>query len=201
MIAYLKGNVRDRKPESVILDVYGVGYFLLIPLSTFYALAPESGEQALRVHTHVREDQITLFGFGTETELELFRALISVPGLGPKTALAALSGMDAETLVQCVATGDVRRLCKIPGIGKKTAERLVVELKDKVAKLVGLPSAAAAAAPAPPTPLTDDLVSAMVNLGYPRADAEKAVDAVLAEGPGAPFETLLKATLRRLMTK
>lgn len=201
MIAYLKGNVRDRKPESVILDVYGVGYFLQIPLSTFYALAPEGGEQALRVHTHVREDQITLFGFGTETELELFRALISVPGLGPKTALAALSGMDAETLVRCVALGDVKRLCKVPGIGRKTAERLVMELKDKVGKITGLPAPAAAAAPAPAAPLSDDLVSAMVNLGYPRAEAERAVNAVLSDSPGAPFEALLKATLRRLMAK
>ncbi len=198
MIASLRGVVSERKPDAVVLDVYGVGYALQIPLSTFYRLAPEGGRQELRVHTLVREDAITLFGFATRTELDIFRTLLTVHGLGPKLALTVLSGMEADALAQCLAVGDVKRLCKIPGIGKKTAERMVMELKDKIAKLA-LPAGPASTLPAvASSAMSDDLASAMVNLGYGRPDAEKAAEAVLRETPDAPFEALLRAVLRRL---
>lgn len=203
MIAYLRGIVRMKKPDHAVVDVGGVGYSLLIPLSTYYKLDDAGGEREFHVHTHVREDQITLFGFASAGELDLFRALVSVHGFGPKTALTALSGMDPESLARCILTSDTASLCRIPGIGKKTAERLVYELKDKLPRFLD----AGAARPGPHAvnasdPLSDDLVSAMVNLGYAKPTAEKAVAAAVRDaGGGAPFEALLKSTLRLLMDK
>jgi Holliday junction DNA helicase RuvA len=176
-----------------------VGYDVAVPLSTFYDLAEPGSDVSLRVHTHVREDLIALYGFGSALELSLFERLISVNGVGPKLALAVLSGIEPGDLVKAVRTADVARLSSIPGIGKKTAERVVLELKDK------LPSAPADAAAQPPAAsdpdaeLRTDVLSALVNLGYQRAYAERAIDAVLKD-PQAPraFDRVLRQALRGL---
>jgi holliday junction DNA helicase RuvA len=198
MIARLRGTLLEKHPNRLVVDVAGVGYDVQVPLSTFYDLAEPGTEIALRVHTHVREDVIALFGFGTALERELFDRLLGVNGVGPKLALAVLSGIEPLELVKSLRTADVARLSSIPGIGKKTAERMVLELKDK------LPGAAATgagpAAPADPdAELRTDVLSALVNLGYPRPHAEKAIDAVLRDpqGPRA-FDRLLRQALRGL---
>jgi Holliday junction DNA helicase RuvA len=181
------------------VDVQGVGYEVAVPLSTFYGLPDAGGDVALRIHTHVREDLIALYGFATVLEQQLFERLIGVSGIGPKIALAALSGIEPAELVRAVRTSDIARLTSIPGIGRKTAERIGLELKDK------LPTAAAGAvtataAPPAPDETRADLLSALVNLGYQRQGAEKAVDAAIAAlGPGARFEDTLRDALRRLV--
>jgi Holliday junction DNA helicase RuvA len=199
MIAFLRGRVFEKHPNKVIVDVEGVGYEVFVPLSTFYELGDEGADTALRVHTHVREDALQLYGFLTELERQLFERLIGISGIGPKLAIAVLSGMDTRDLVGSVQRGDVARLTGIPGVGKKTAERIVLELRDRMSQLV-MPTAQEPAAVASPADrLRNDLTSALQNLGYHRPHAEKAVDATLAATPDQSFEDALKAALRQLM--
>jgi len=197
VIARLSGTVLEKHPNRVVVDVNGVGYDVLVPLSTFYGLGDAGAAVALRVHTHVREDVIALYGFASALELDLFERLISISGIGPKLALAVLSGIDPGELVRAIRTQDVARLTRIPGVGKKTAERIGLELKDRLAQ-VGL----AAGTDTPSDAgggLRDDLLSALANLGYQRQAAEKAVDAVLKKTPDAPFEQALRDVLRGMM--
>jgi Holliday junction DNA helicase RuvA len=196
VIAHLRGRVLRKEPQEVVVDVAGVGYRVTIPVSTFYRLGDEGSEVSLLTHTHVREDAIALFGFVTAGEQDLFEKLISVAGVGPKLAINVLSGIEAPDLVAALKASDVARLIRIPGVGKKTAERLVLELKDKMPVLVPTPEAAAAAAP--PASPRDDLVSALVHLGYSRPEAERGVDRALKEDGGGRFEDLLRRTLRTL---
>ena len=194
MIAFLRGRLHEKHPNRVVIDVDGVGYEVHVPLSSFYGMAEPGAEIALRVHTHVREDVIALFGFRSALELQLFERLIAVTGIGPKLALAVLSGIEPPDLIQAVQRADVSRLTAIPGVGKKTAERIALELKDRLAKLAPV---ADVEPPAPASP-REDLLSALLNLGYHRPAAEKAIDAALAVEPGAPFEAVLRQALRRL---
>jgi len=196
VIAHLHGRILEKHPNRVIVDVGGVGYDVAVPLSTFYGLADPGGEVSLRVHTHVREDAIGLFGFATALELELFERLIGISGIGPKVGLAVLSGIDPAELIAAIERGDLARLTAIPGVGKKTSERIVLELKDRLPK-VAVAAIANVALEVPP--LRDDLLSALTNLGYHRPLAEKAVDAALkASGRDAGFERTLKQALREL---
>lgn len=196
MIGHLRGKVLTSTPEIVILDVGGVGYEVHVPTTTYYEIErlDAGSEVSLHIHTHVREDALTLFGFWTARDRRLFERLVSVSGIGPRLAQVILSGMAANELLGALATGDLGRLVKIPGIGKRTAERMLVELRDKVRDLAAdLPTAAS---PAPPA--DRDLVEALVNLGYRRALAEKAVVASHAELPDGEFPDLLRAALKRL---
>lgn len=198
MIALLRGTLVDKAPHRLIVDVAGVGYDVQVPLSTFYVLGESGSPVSLRIHTHVREDTIALFGFATPLELDLFERLIGISGIGPRLALAVLSGIEPAELVRAIRLQDVARLTAIPGIGKKTAERIGLEMKDR------LPAALQAAEPAaqprsPRDQMRDDLISALMNLGYPRIAAEKALDATLQQTQDAGFEAALKDTLRRLM--
>jgi len=197
MIAQLTGELAQRSPEQIILDVNGVGYRLQIPLSTFYAL-PESGKVQLRVHTHVKEDAIHLFGFLSEAEKELFALLISVSGVGPKLAITILSHIPTDELALALSQGDVVRLTAIPGIGKKSAERLVLELQDKAARYAIEGTVITSGAP----PAADgvdhqDALSALVNLGYKEALARKALKN-LKISAGNSLEEVLKAALKVL---
>jgi Holliday junction DNA helicase RuvA len=196
VIAHLRGTILEKQPNRVVVDVGGVGYDVAVPLSTFYGLADVGGPVSLRVHTHVREDAIALFGFATPLELELFERLIGISGIGPKVGLAVLSGIEPVELIGAIERGDLARLTAIPGVGKKTSERIVLELKDRLPKTV----AVAAASVVPDVPvLRDDLLSALINLGYHRPLAEKAVDGALrAAGRDAGFERTLKQALREL---
>lgn len=198
MIAQIRGRLASKEPHRVVVDVNGVGYLLFIPLSTFYQLPEVSAEVFLHTHTHVREDAIQLFGFHTRDEQVLFELLQGVSGIGPRLATNILSGISVEELVPALSEGNVARLRAVPGVGKKLAERLVVELREKVgsARL-----GQAAAAPAGPVPAVDqpleDVVSALVNLGCNRKEAIKAAEAARQElGPTAGFEKLIKAALR-----
>lgn len=194
MIGYLKGTLLRIAPDVVLLDVAGVGYEVHTPLSTYYEVQKlgEGGAAAFHVHTHVREDALLLFGFHTERERRLFEKLIGVSGIGPKLAQTALSGMSSEDLASAIAQSDVRRLSTIPGVGKKTAERMVLELKDKMGEIPTKESVAQAMS------LDSDLVSALVNLGYKRTAAEKAVGQVTRDLPDEPFADQLRASLRFL---
>jgi len=196
MIAFLRGRLLEKHPNRVVVDVSGVGYDVHVPVSSFYGLGEPGGEVSLRIHTHVREDVIALFGFVTALELQLFERLIAVNGIGPRLALAVLSGIEPPDLVQAIQRADVVRLTAIPGIGKKTAERVVLELKDKVATLAV--TSPAAEAPAMHGAMRDDLLSALLNLGYHRPAAEKALDRVLEQEPESTFEQALRAALKHL---
>jgi Holliday junction DNA helicase RuvA len=192
MIARLAGTVLEKHPMRVVVDVSGVGYDVHVPLSSFGAIGEHGSSIVLRVHTHVREDALMLYGFASQVELTIFERLISVSGIGPRLALAVLSGLPPSELAAAISRGDVGQLTRIPGIGKKTAERIVLELKDKLAAAVpGEPSAA-------PTGPREDLLSALVNLGYHRPTAEKAVDDVLKAQPDQGFEAALRGALKRL---
>jgi Holliday junction DNA helicase RuvA len=198
MIAHLRGRLLEKQPNRLIVDVQGVGYELQVPLSTFYETADPGTEVALRVHTHVREDQIALFAFATSLEQALFERLITVSGVGPKLALAALSGIEPADLARAIRDANIARLTRIPGIGRKTAERISLELKDKV---LGLVEAAAGAPGEPDSPphVEADVVSALVNLGYQRTAAEKAAASALeSDGGDAPIDRLLRRALRTL---
>lgn len=199
MIGFLRGRLIEKHPDHLLVDVQGVGYQVAVPLSTFYALPEAGGELSLRIHTHVREDHIALYGFATVLEQQLFERLIGVSGIGPKIALAALSGIEPIALVKAVRTSDVARLTSIPGIGKKTAERIALELKDKIPS--GGVAAGGAVIDAPGEgDQRDDLLSAMLNLGYQRAAAEKAIDGALKSlGKDAAFEVVLREALKALM--
>ena len=194
MIGHLQGTILFSSPEKVVLDVHGVGYQVHIPLSTFSEIQHVGigGSIALHIHTHVRESAIELFGFSTPRERLLFEKLISVSGIGPKLARVILSGMPSTDLLASLASSDIARLSTIPGVGKKTAERMVVELKDRVQELtVDLPVAPAEAE-------ADDLVVAMVNLGYKVQDAKRAVEQARKRNPDGEFEEILKASLSAL---
>ena len=197
MIAHLRGRLLEKHPNRVIIDVQGVGYDVHVPLSTFYEMAEPGGDIALRVHTHVREDALTLFGFATLLELQIFERLISVSGIGPKLALAVLSGIETNELVAAIRQANVARLTAIPGIGKKTAERIGLELKDKMAAFLPVEREPSAEVLASET-LRSDVLSALMNLGYHRPLAERAADAALRKVPGGPFENTLKYALREL---
>jgi Holliday junction DNA helicase RuvA len=194
VIAQVRGRLLRKEPQEAIVDVGGVGYRLAIPLSTFYRIGEPGDEVTLLTHTHVREDVLALFGFLTAAEQALFERLIAVSGVGPKLAVSILSGIEAPDLVAALKASDVARLTRIPGVGRKTAERLVLELKDRMQGL-------AATEPAPGSPAgspKEDLVSALVHLGYSRPEAERGVDRALKDGGEGRFEELLRRTLRIL---
>ena len=196
MIAHLTGTLLEKHVQRLVVDVAGVGYDVQVPLSTFYAVGDPGATVRLRIHTHVREDAIALFGFLTAAERQWFDRLINVNGIGPKLALAVLSGIDTVDLASAIRQNDLARLTKIPGVGRKTAERLVVEIKDR------LPHADAAGpvdAPAPGDDVRTDLLSALANLGYQSSPAGKAVDAVLRATDDRGFESLLRQALQRLV--
>jgi Holliday junction DNA helicase RuvA len=201
VIAQLRGAIVEKHPSRLIIDAGGVGYDVQVPLSTFYVLGEPGTPVTLRIHTHVREDVIALYGFATSLEQQLFERLIAISGIGPKLALAVLSGIEPAELVKAIRLQDVARLTAIPGIGKKTAERIGLELKDRLP--VALQAAGQeTAATTPEDQLRDDLLSALLNLGYQRAVAEKAVDRALKGTSGsvaAGFEHALRDVLRGLM--
>jgi Holliday junction DNA helicase RuvA len=196
VIAYLRGRLFDKQPNRIVVDVSGVGYDVAVPLSTFYGLGDAGSEVQLRVHTHVREDALALFGFATRLEQALFERLIAISGIGPKLALAVLSGIEPRELMRALEQSDVARLTAIPGVGKKTAERMVLELKDRLPKAHVIEDGGEVAAG--PSSLHDDVLSALINLGYHRPLAEKAVDAATKASPDADFERTLKQALRNL---
>ena len=197
MIAQLRGAIVEKQPSRLIVEAGGVGYDVQVPLSTFYEMAEAGGEVTLRIHTHVREDALLLFGFATRLELQIFERLISVSGIGPKLALSVLSGLEPAELLAAIRTANVARLTGIPGIGKKTAERIGLELKDKMAAIA--PAETAAAAPPDDSEaLRIDVLSALINLGYHRPLAERAVGAALAGAQGGSFEAILRHALREL---
>ena len=196
MIAFLRGRVLEKQPNRLIVDVAGVGYDVAVPLSTFYVAGDPGVEISLRVHTHVREDQLALFGFATPLEQTVFERLIAISGIGPKLALAVLSGLEPRELVTAIQRGDVGRLTSIPGVGKKTAERIVLELRERLPK--ALESVGSAPAVAPVDRLRDDLLSALTNLGYHRHAIDRVLDKHFAEVGDRTFEDLLRSSLKEL---
>jgi Holliday junction DNA helicase RuvA len=194
MIAFLRGVLLEKHPNQVVVDVGGVGYDVTIPVSTFSSLPAAGGQVEFRVHTHVREDAISLFGFATAKEKALFEKLISVSGIGPKLAITALSGLAADALVTAVRAGAVDQLVRIPGVGRKTAERIVLELRDKLDAL-GAPAPAGPAAPAVFDAVESDVISALTNLGLARPAAETALRKARSSGVSADFETLFRKSL------
>lgn len=193
MIARLFGRIADKQPSRLIVDVAGVGYDVQVPLSTYYVTADIGGEMSLRIHTHVREDQLALYGFATELELSMFERLIAVSGIGPKLALSVLSGIEPRDLVGAIQRTDLARLTAIPGVGKKTAERICVELRDR------LPKAIEAAPATPGDAMREDLGSALANLGYHRQAIDKVLDKLLGAATAtARFEDVLRAALKEL---
>jgi Holliday junction DNA helicase RuvA len=196
MIAFLTGRLHEKHPNRLIVDVNGVGYDVNVPLSTFYDVGDAGAAVSLHVHTRVREDAIALYGFGTRLELQIFELLIGINGVGPKLALAVLSGIESGDLVRAVRTGDVARLTAIPGVGKKTAERVLLEMRDRLPKALTIEAASPAAEAGGTT--RDDLLSALVNLGYHRPLAEKAVESVLKKQPDLGFEQALREVLRAM---
>jgi Holliday junction DNA helicase RuvA len=196
VIAHLRGRIAEKHPNRIVVDVGGVGYDVFVPLSTFYGLGEPGSDIALRIHTHVREDVIALYGFRTALEQDLFERLIGVSGIGPKVALGVLSGIEPLELMRAIERADVARLTAIPGVGRKTSERLVVELKDRLPRLAV--ADAAVDVEAPPSAVRDDVLSALVNLGYHRPLAEKAVAAAIKSVPDGGFERTLKQALREL---
>lgn len=192
MIASLRGRLLTKTPNRAIVECGGVGYDVAISVATFTALPAEGAEARLHVYTHVREDQIALFGFAEEKEKRLFEKLLTISGIGPKLAITVLSGIDTDRLVTAIRASDHGSLTRIPGIGKKTAERVVLELKDKLDELAVAPAGGAG-----PTlgPVADDVLSAMVNLGYARAAAERAIETAVKAGGAAEFEGLFRAAM------
>jgi holliday junction DNA helicase RuvA len=204
MIAHLSGTLLSKQATSVIIDVGGVGYEVTIPFSTFYDLEDAGSEVKLRIYTHVREDILQLYGFKTARERELFLKIISVSGIGPKLGITLLSGMNADELIASIRTNNLARLTLIPGIGRKTAERLVVELREKVAELSSAQLEEEFGAREEVRPGTkedtvrSDALSALLNLGYQRSSAEKAIDSALGEGGEITVESVLRRGLRKL---
>jgi holliday junction DNA helicase RuvA len=195
VIAQISGTLAQKIPGEIIIDVGGVGYQILIPLSVFYQLPDIGASVSMQIHTHVREDALQLFGFNDLAEKQVFLMLISVSGIGPKLAVNILSGIPAEELARALKEGDQVRLLAIPGVGRKLAERMIVELRDKFAALS--PAGAETAKPVIGSQVMQDAVSALVNLGYKRPEAEKTVREVLKNGDRS-LENVLKDTLRRL---
>ncbi len=206
MIAYLSGKLLEKQATSVIIEVGGVGYEVTIPLSTFYELGEEGSEISLRIYTHVREDTLQLFGFKSERERQLYLKLISVQGIGAKSGISMLSGMSAEEIVTAIRTDNLARLTSIPGVGKKTAERLVIELRDKLNEFTAQSAleraasagAAGAQAEAPADAVYDDALSALLNLGYQRNAAEKALKQAIKDGTEISVQKLLRKSLQLL---
>jgi holliday junction DNA helicase RuvA len=195
VIAHLSGTLLEKHVQRLVVDVGGVGYEVVVPLSTFYTVGEPGSRVVLRVHTHVREDALQLFGFATPLEQSLFERLISVSGIGPKVALSVLSGIEPPELVRAIKSADIVRLTRIPGVGKKTAERLVLELKDRLPQSAEPETAPGGGADGE---LRDDLLSALGNLGYQRGGVEKTVDKMLRQLETRGFEDLLRAILREL---
>jgi len=195
VIAQLRGTLGDKRPNQVLVDVGGVGYLVHIPLSTFYALGDPHSNITLLIHTQVREDAISLYGFLSAREKHLFELLISASGVGPVLALKILSGMSVDDLVPAVRSGDLARLTRIPGVGRKTAERMIVELRDKLAAME-IPEDARK--PVPTTGTAGDVVSALLNLGYDQHAAEQAVERAEKNGASETFEVLLRRALQEL---
>ena len=197
MIAFLRGKLLEKHPNQVIVDTSGVGYDVVIPISTFSSLPDAGAEVALRIHTHVREDALALFGFLTLEEKALFEKLISVSGIGPALAIKVLSGLATPVIIEAIRAGQVDQLVRIPGVGKKTAERMVLELKDKLEGLGGSLAPAGVAVRAEPAlgQLEQDVLSALLNLGCNRAAAETAVRKARAAEPGAAFEPMFRKAL------
>lgn len=194
MIAHLRGKLLAKHPNQAIVETSGVGYDVTISVPTFSELPPVGGEVALHIHTHVREDAIALYGFLRTAEKVLFEKLITVSGIGPKLAITILSGMAADEMITAIRGNDVVRLTRIPGIGKKTAERMVLELRDKLPEV-----APTAAAPLRMRNATEeDVLSALVNLGYQRAAAEKALETSVKNGKGSSFDSLFRSALAAL---
>lgn len=191
MIAHLRGRLLFKTPQNAVVEAAGVGYEVAISIPTFTALPAEGEEVALLVHTHVREDALALFGFTTATEKRLFEKLLSISGIGPKLAITVLSGLPPERLIAAIHGQDHATLTRIPGVGKKTAERIVLELKDKLKDLA--PATIAGAS----TPVSEDVLSALVNLGYTRPVAQKGVEAAIARDPqtAKDFETLFRSAM------
>lgn len=201
MIAFLTGKLIEKGANSVIVDVGGVGYEVAIPLSTFYEIGEVGDRVELRIYTNVREDAIQLFGFKTLREKELYLKLISVQGVGARSGITMLSGMSADEIIAALRTDNVAKLTSIPGVGRKTAERLVVELRDKVGDLatgVSAGASMAAAAGISGDSVYDDALSALVNLGYQKNAAEKALQQVRQDGVEANVQKMLRAALQRL---
>jgi Holliday junction DNA helicase RuvA len=200
MIAHIRGRLASKEPHRVVVDVNGVGYQIFIPLSTYYQLPEVSVEVALLTHTHVREDTLQLFGFHTREEQTLFGLLQGVAGIGPRLATNILSGISVDELVPALSEGNVLRLRAVPGVGKKLAERLVVELREKAGSVRrGQPSTVPVSQTAAEDRSVEDVVSALVNLGCHRKEAAKAAENARKElGPTAEFEKLIKAALRAL---
>jgi holliday junction DNA helicase RuvA len=194
MIAHLRGKLLTKHPNQVVIDTGGVGYEVTISVPTFSELPANGSEVALHIHTHVREDVIALYGFSRPAEKQLFEKLMTVSGIGAKLAITILSGMAADEMAAAIRGNDVARLTKIPGIGKKTAERMVLELRDKLSTVAGTSTAA------PPTmsPLEEDILSALVNLGYQRPAAEKALEGVVKNSKSASFDSVFREVLGRL---
>jgi Holliday junction DNA helicase RuvA len=196
VIASLRGKIFAKQPNRIVVDVNGVGYDVSVPLSTFYGLGDVGSDIALRIHTHVREDALALYGFATRLEQELFERLIGVSGIGPKLALAVLSGIEPPELIRAIERGDIARLTAIPGVGKKTSERIILELKDRLPHARSTVPAEGAVVEAPA--LRDDVLSALINLGYHRPLAEKAVESAVKTTPDGDFERTLRQALREL---
>jgi len=201
MIAFLSGKLIEKEANSVIVDVGGVGYDVLIPLSTFYELGEVGSDVQLRIYTNVREDAIQLFGFNTSRERDIYLKLISVQGIGAKSGIAMLSGMNADEIIAAIRTENLAKLTAIPGVGKKTAERLVIELRDKIGDLAsGIPAgtSAAAAAGIGGDDVYEDALSALVNLGYQKSAAEKALQQARQDGVELSVQKMLRAALQKL---
>ena len=198
MIAFLRGSLLEKHPNQIIVDVGGVGYDLTIPVSTFSTLPETGGEVRLRVHTHVREDALLLFGFQTAQEKILFEKLISVTGIGPKLAVTVLSGLAAGDLIQAIRGNDLATLVRVPGIGKKTAERMVLELREKLDAIAVESSAGAGKPKSSFTGDEEDVISALMNFGANRPGAEAAVNKIKDQMPSASFEEMFRAALKLL---
>jgi len=200
MIAFLTGKLLEKQANTAIVDVGGVGYEVSIPLSTFYELGEVGSDVSLRIYTHVREDAIQLFGFKSVRERDLYLRLIAVQGIGPKSGIAMLSGMSADEIILAIRTDNLVRLTSIPGVGRKTAERMVIELRDKISEV------SAAAAPTgdsgdtrlPEDTIFDDALSALVNLGYNKVAAEKALNQTGGDGTEITVQKLLRRSLQLL---
>lgn len=199
MIAHLKGILFKKTTQSIIIDVGGVGYEVSVPLSTFYSL-PETDESvSLRIHTHVKDDSLTLFGFNTSLEKTLFLMLVSVSGIGPKLSVNILSGMGPQDLLEAIAHGDAMRLQAIPGIGKKTSERIALELKDRAFKALGeMDISPMPIAKGEDRLLINDALSALTNLGYPPKSAKMAIEKAKSRAKDMTLEDLIREALRIL---
>jgi Holliday junction DNA helicase RuvA len=199
LIAQLSGKLAQKQPNSVIIDVQGVGYEVTIPVTTFYVLGEIGSDVSLKIHTHVREDALLLYGFATLRDKELFLKLTSVSGIGPKVAISMLSGMASAELITAITKNDLGRLTAIPGVGRKTAERVVVELRDKLGK-IALEEGEIAFTPesASDAAIQDDTVAALIALGYPKPIAEKAVQSAMREEGERTIQAILKRSLKRL---